>query len=67
MKSGKGAHRSENIFWETTMESTIFLVDDNSSSSCAGGGDDDYHYLDACFLCKRDITSTATSSCTMIH
>ncbi|EAZ00374.1 hypothetical protein OsI_22391 [Oryza sativa Indica Group] len=44
------------------MESTNFLDDDNSSS-CAGGGDGDYHYLDACFLCKRDITSTATSSC----
>uniref|UniRef100_A0A0E0PTN3 FLZ-type domain-containing protein n=1 Tax=Oryza rufipogon TaxID=4529 RepID=A0A0E0PTN3_ORYRU len=50
-----------------SIRSTIFLVDDNSSSSCAGGGDDDYHYLDACFLCKRDITSTATSSCTSTY
>lgn len=44
------------------VDSRFFLVDDNSSSSssCAaaggGGGDGDYHYLDACFLCKRDIT-----------
>uniref|UniRef100_A0A0E0DW07 FLZ-type domain-containing protein n=1 Tax=Oryza meridionalis TaxID=40149 RepID=A0A0E0DW07_9ORYZ len=42
------------------VDSRFFLVDDNSSAAasfCAGGGGDgDYHYLDACFLCKRDIT-----------
>ncbi|KAL5212793.1 hypothetical protein ABZP36_023640 [Zizania latifolia] len=35
------------------VASRFFLVEEDN-----GGGDDDgdYHYLDSCFLCKRDIT-----------
>ncbi|XP_040380885.1 FCS-Like Zinc finger 15-like [Oryza brachyantha] len=41
------------------VDSRFFLVDDGGNSSSNGNGDADgecYHYLDACFLCKRDIT-----------
>uniref|UniRef100_A0A0D9WL81 FLZ-type domain-containing protein n=1 Tax=Leersia perrieri TaxID=77586 RepID=A0A0D9WL81_9ORYZ len=35
------------------VDSRFFLAEKNASDD---GCDGDYHYLDACFLCKRDIT-----------